>query len=65
MPSGSTKLRPITSLPGIAHWQSETLLIEPSSPEPIIHLRLGTHVITATDPSTGLTQSLTLEVKSL
>lgn len=65
IPSGSDKLRPVTNLPGTARWQSDTLRIEPASPEPIIHLTAGTHVLTATDPATGVTHTLTLRVKSL
>ncbi len=65
IPSGSDKLRPVTNLPGTARWQSDTLRIEPASPEPIIHLTAGTHVVTATDPATGVTHTLTLRVKSL
>ena len=65
IPSGSDKLRPVTNLPGTARWTSDTLRIEPASPEPIIHLTIGTHVLTATDPATGATHTLTLRVKSL
>ena len=65
IPSGSDKLRPVTNLPGTAHWQSSTLRIEPASPEPIIHLTPGTHTLTATDPATGVVHNLTLRVKSL
>lgn len=65
IPSGSDRLRPVTNLPGTARWQSDTLRIEPASPEPIIHLTAGTHILTATDPATGVTQALTLRVKSL
>lgn len=65
IPSGSDKLRPITNLPGTARWYSETLRIEPGTPEPIIHLSPGTHIITATDPATGIVHTLTLRVKSL
>ncbi len=65
IPSGSDKLRPVTNLPGTARWQSDTLVIEPASPEPIIHLTTGTHILTATDPATGITHTLTLRVKSL
>ncbi len=65
IPSGSDRLRPVTNLPGTARWQSETLRIEPASPEPIIHLTAGTHFLTATDPATGVTHTLTLRVKSL
>ncbi len=65
IPSGSDQLRPVTNLPGTARWQSDTLRIEPASPEPIIHLTAGTHVLTATDPATGVTHTLTLRVKSL
>ena len=61
IPSGSDKLRPVTNLPGTARWQSDTLRIEPASPEPIIHLTAGTHIVTATDPATGVTHTLTLE----
>lgn len=65
IPSGSTRLRPVTNLPGTARWHSDTLRIEPAKPEPIIHLTAGTHVITATDPATGITHTLTLRVKNL
>ena len=65
IPSGSDKLRPITNLPGTAQWRSNTLHIEAAKPEPIIHLTLGTHILTATDPNTGETHTLTLQVKSL
>ena len=65
IPSGSDRLRPVTNLPGAAVWSSETLEIEPSTPEPIIHLISGTHTVTATDPATGTTHTLTLRVKSL
>ncbi len=65
IPSGSDKLRPVTNLPGTARWQSTTLRIEPASPEPIIHLTAGTHTLTATDPASGVTHTLTLRVKSL
>ncbi len=65
IPSGSNKLRPVTNLPGTARWHSGTLYIEPASPEPIIHLTAGTHILTATDPTTGITKTLTLRVKSL
>ncbi len=65
IPSGSDKLRPVTNLPGTARWESYTLVIEPSSPEPIIHLTVGTHTVTATDPATGVRHTLTLRVKTL
>jgi penicillin-binding protein 1C len=65
IPSGSDKLRPVTNLPGTARWQSDTLRIEPASPEPIIHLTVGTHIVTATDPNTGITHTMVLRVKSL
>jgi penicillin-binding protein 1C len=65
IPSGSDKLRPVTNLPGTALWKSDTLRIESASPEPIIHLTPGIHTLTATDPRTRISQSLTLRVKSL
>ena len=65
IPSGSDKLRPVTNLPGVARWKSETLRIEPATPEPIIHLTPGTHTVTATDPRTHRSQTFTLRVKSL
>lgn len=65
IPSGSDKLRPVTNLPGTARWSSPTLRIEDSSPEPVIHLSPGTHVLTATDPRTGESRNLTLHVKTL
>ncbi|MBC8126689.1 MAG: transglycosylase domain-containing protein [Gloeobacteraceae cyanobacterium ES-bin-144] len=65
IPSNSDKLRPLTNLPGTAQWSSPTLQIEPASPEPIIHLTLGTHVLTATDPRTGTSQNITLHIKQL
>jgi penicillin-binding protein 1C len=65
IPSGSDKLRPVTNLPGVANWTSPTLRIDPASPEPVIHLAPGTHILTATDPRTGVSQNITLHVKSL
>jgi len=65
IPSGTDRLRPITNLPGTARWHSDTLLIEPGKPEPIIHLTAGTHTVTATDPATGESHTLTLRVKPL
>lgn len=65
IPSGSDRLRPITNLPGTARWESATLRVEPASPEPIIHLSPGTHTLTATDPRTGDSHTLTLHVKTL
>lgn len=65
IPSGSNRLRPVTNLPGTARWHSDTLLIEPGNPEPIIHLQPGTHTITATDHLTNSTIQITIHVKSL
>ncbi len=65
IPSGSNRLRPVTNLPGTALWSSDTLRIEPAKPEPIIHLTVGTHAITATDPVTGVVHMLKLRVKKL
>ncbi|MEO7098391.1 MAG: penicillin-binding protein 1C [Luteolibacter sp.] len=65
IPSGSDKLRPVTNLPGTALWKSDTLRIEPGTPEPIIHLTPGIHTLTATDPRTSKSQTFTLRVKSL
>ncbi len=65
IPSGSAKLRPVTNLPGTAVWESDTLRIEPGTPEPVIHLSAGVHIVTATDPTTGEVHTLTLRVKSL
>ncbi len=65
IPSGSDKLRPVTNLPGIARWESGSLLIEPADPEPLIHLIPGTHTITVTDPRTGESRVLTVHVKNL
>ncbi len=65
IPSGSDKLRPVTNLPGTARWESDTLRIEPGTPEPVIHLSAGVHTVTATDPTTGEVHTLTLRVKSL
>ena len=65
IPSGSAKLRPVTNLPGTARWSSPTLQIDPSTPEPIVHLAPGTHTLTATDPRTGTSQIITLHVKAM
>ncbi|MBK1881811.1 penicillin-binding protein 1C [Luteolibacter pohnpeiensis] len=65
IPSGSDQLRPITNLPGVAQWSSATLKIEQGSPEPMIHLVPGDHILTATDPRDGSQQHLTLHVKSM
>jgi len=65
IPSGSDRLRPVTNLPGTAIWHSDTLRIEPGQPEPVIHLTTGTHIVTATDPTTGAVLKVTLRVKNL
>ena len=65
IPGGSTKLRPVTNIPSLARWTSETLRIEPALPEPIIHLVPGTHLLKATDPRTGISRELTIYVKPL
>lgn len=65
IPSGSSRLRPITNLPGTAVWSSPSLEILPGTPEPIIHLTPGTHQITATDPRTSRSVTRTIHVKSL
>jgi len=65
VPSGSDKLRPVTNLPGVAQWSSDTLAIEQATPEPVIHLKPGTHTLTATDPRTGTTHRITIRVKEL
>ncbi len=65
IPSGSDRLRPITNLPGIAKWTCETLVIEPADPEPIIYLKIGTHILTAKDQKTGTAHRITIHVKSL
>lgn len=65
MPSGSDRLRPVTNLPGVAHWSSPTLHIEPSAPEPVIHLTPGTHTLTATDPRNGSVRSITVHVRRI
>jgi hypothetical protein len=65
IPSGSDRLRPMTNLPGVARWSSPTLHIEPSSPEPIVHLAPGSHTLIATDPRDGSVQSITLHVRQL
>ena len=65
IPSGSDKFRPVTNLPGTARWTSPTLRIEPATPEPVIHLTLGTHTLTATDPRNGNTHIITLHVKTM
>ena len=65
IPSGSDKLRPVTNLPGIGIWKCETLRIETSTREPVIHLAPGTHQVTLTDPRTQTTQTITLHIRSL
>jgi penicillin-binding protein 1C len=65
MPEGSDQLRPVTHPAGRVEWASETLQIQAASPEPIIHLRPGIHLLMAKDRETGAVQTLTLRVKSL
>ncbi len=65
IPSGSGRLRPVTNLPGTARWTSPTLRIDPATPEPVIHLTPGTHVLTVTDPRTGTSRDITLHVKEM
>jgi len=65
IPSGSSRLRPVTNLPGTATWSSPTLVIEPGNPEPVIHLVPGTHTLTATDPRNGESITRTIHVRKL
>jgi penicillin-binding protein 1C len=65
IPSRTDRLRPVTNRPGTALWTSATLEIEAASPEPIIHLKPGTHTLIATDPATGTTHRITIQVKKL
>ncbi len=65
IPARSHHFRPVTNLPGIACWSSNTLRIEASQPEPLIHLSPGTHQLTATDPRNGHSQTITIHMKSL
>lgn len=65
IPARSHHFRPVTNLPGIARWSSNTLRIEASQPEPLIHLSPGTHQLTATDPRNGHSQTITIHMKSL
>jgi penicillin-binding protein 1C len=65
IPTRSHHFRPVTNLPGTARWSSSTLRIEPSQPEPLIHLSPGTHQITATTPRNGRSKTITIHVKSL
>ena len=65
IPSGSSRLRPVTNLPGTAVWSSPTLSIEPGTPEPVVHLAPGTHTLTATDPRNGQVITRTIHVRGL
>jgi penicillin-binding protein 1C len=65
IPSGSSRLRPVTNLPGTAVWASPTLRIDPGTPEPIVHLTPGTHTLTATDPRNGQVITRTIHVRGL
>lgn len=65
IPSGSSRLRPVTNLPGTAIWSSPTLEILAGSPEPMIRLTPGTHQLTATDPRSGETITRTIHVRKL
>jgi len=65
IPSGSSRLRPATNLPGTAVWSSPTLEITPGNPEPVIHLTPGTHQLIATDPRTGAVINRTIHVREL
>lgn len=65
IPSGSSRLRPVTNLPGTASWSCPTLEILPGDPEPTIHLTPGTHQLTATDRRTGESITRTIHVRVL
>lgn len=65
LPSRGERLRLATNLPGLAEWSSPTLAILPTTPEPTAILVPGTHVLTATDPRSRQSRSLTIHVQSL
>jgi penicillin-binding protein 1C len=66
IPGGSSRLRPVTNIPGTVRWTSETLRIEEvPDAEPIIHLTPGEHHLTATDPRDGSIRHLRIRVGSL
>lgn len=46
-------------------WHSDTLEIEPGTPEPTIHLKPGIHPLTATESRDGTTRVITFYVEAL
>jgi len=65
IPSGSNKLRPITNLPGMVEWSSDTLEIQQDGPSTVILLKAGTHLLTARDRRSGEQHPIRIHVKSL
>ncbi|MCU0796913.1 MAG: penicillin-binding protein 1C [Akkermansiaceae bacterium] len=63
LPNGG-RLRLATNLPGLAQWQCETLTLLPTTPEPTAILSPGEHVLIVTDPRSGETQDIRIEVRN-
>jgi penicillin-binding protein 1C len=65
LPSGGKRLRLASNLPDNVIWHSDTLVIEPSFPEPVAILTPGDHTLTAGDRRGGRAVSITIHVKAL
>lgn len=65
LPSGGKRLRLASNLPDHVIWNSDTLVIEPSFPEPVAILTRGDHTLTASDRRGGRAVSITIHVKAL
>ncbi|MEM1083036.1 MAG: penicillin-binding protein 1C [Verrucomicrobiota bacterium] len=63
LPNGG-RLHLATNLPGLAEWQSDTLQLTAGDHDPVAHLTPGTHTLTATDPRSGESSSVTVTVET-
>ncbi|WP_338684522.1 penicillin-binding protein 1C [Haloferula helveola] len=62
LPNGG-RLHLATNLPGLVSWRCDTLDLQPGTPEPVAALRPGRHVLVATDPRSGETTEIAIEVE--
>lgn len=66
IPGGSSKLRPVSNIPGVVDWSCATLRIEEmEGAEPVIHLVAGSHELMARDTRDGSVRVIRIFVKDL
>jgi len=62
LPNGGL-LHLATNLPGLAEWSSSTLSLTPGTPEPVVRLKPGEHVLKAKDTRSGVEREVRIKVE--